>query len=54
MNAFFYPLNRGINFAKIREFKVTDYTLALVGRSFHLIPLASGPAKPGRGTTVSL
>lgn len=28
--------------------------LAPVGRSFHLIPLASGPAKPGRGTAVSL
>ena len=26
MNAFFYPSNRGINFAKIRGFKVTDYT----------------------------
>ena len=25
MNAFFYPSNRGINFAKIRGFKVTDY-----------------------------
>ncbi len=27
---------------------------APAGRSFHLIPLASGPAEPGRGTTVSL
>ena len=26
MNAFFYPSKRGINFAKIRGFKVTDYT----------------------------
>ena len=25
MNAFFYPSKRGINFAKIRGFKVTDY-----------------------------
>jgi len=28
--------------------------LAPVGRTFHLIPLASGPAKPGRGMAVSL
>ena len=28
MNAFFYPSKRGINFAKIRGFKVTDYRLA--------------------------
>jgi len=27
MNAFFSPLKRGINFAKIRGFKVTDYRL---------------------------
>ena len=26
MNAFFYPSKRGINFAKIRGFKFTDYT----------------------------
>ena len=26
MNAFFYPSKRGINFAKIRGFKVTDYS----------------------------
>ena len=26
MNAFFFPLKRGIDFAKIRGFKVTDYT----------------------------
>ena len=25
MNAFFYPSKRGINFAKIRGFKFTDY-----------------------------
>ncbi|MBQ7467743.1 MAG: hypothetical protein IJS75_02650, partial [Bacteroidales bacterium] len=29
MNAFSYPSKRGINFAKIRGFKVTDYTLRL-------------------------
>ena len=28
MNAFFYPSKRGINFAKIRGFKFTDYTAA--------------------------
>ena len=27
MNAFFYPSKRGINFAKIRGFKVTDYNI---------------------------
>lgn len=27
MNAFFYPSKRGINFAKIRGFKVTDYII---------------------------
>ena len=27
MNAFFYPSKRGINFAKIRGFKVTDYSI---------------------------
>ena len=27
---------------------------AAAGRSFHLIPLAPGPAKPGRGTVASL
>lgn len=32
MNAFFYPSKRGINFAKIRGFKVTDYSMKLVGR----------------------
>lgn len=26
MNAFFYPSKRGINFAKIRGFKFTDYS----------------------------
>ena len=29
MNAFFYPSKRGINFAKIRGFKFTDYILQL-------------------------
>ena len=28
MNAFFYPSKRGINFAKIRGFKFTDYSAA--------------------------
>ena len=30
MNAFFYPSKRGINFAKIRGFKVTDYSLIVI------------------------
>ena len=30
MNAFFSLLNRGINFAKIRGNKVTDYNLSLI------------------------
>ena len=29
MNAFFFPLKQGINFAKIRGFKVTDYNSGL-------------------------
>ena len=31
MNAFFYHSKRGINFAKIRGFKVTDYTQTPLG-----------------------
>ena len=42
MNAFFYPSKRGINFAKIRGFKVTDYSRAL--RSRH--PCRLQPAPP--------
>ena len=30
MNAFSYPSKRGINFAKIRGFKVTDYNSQLL------------------------
>lgn len=40
MNAFFYPSKRGINFAKIRGFKVTDYTLFPA----HPSGLPSGPS----------
>ena len=32
MNAFFYPSKRGINFAKIRGFKVTDYNSDITRR----------------------
>ena len=39
MNAFFYPSKRGINFAKIRGFKFTDYTRRC----------ASGATKSRRG-----
>ena len=33
MNAFFYPSKRGINFAKIRGFKFTDYN-SLIRRRY--------------------
>ena len=39
MNAFFYHSKRGINFAKIRGFKVTDYTNGRSGER-HLSELA--------------
>ena len=39
MNAFFYPSKRGINFAKIRGFKFTDYTLLRHSKSV-------GPSAP--------
>ena len=45
MNAFFYPSKRGINFAKIRGFKVTDYKQSgapgpdLLTRSIGMRPL---------------
>ena len=47
MNAFFYPSKRGINFAKIRGFKVTDYKQSgapgpdLLTRSCRVRPFAA-------------
>ena len=46
MNAFSYPSKRGINFAKIRGFKVTDY---IWGRGWPF-DSAQGPDKYCSGT----
>ena len=56
MNAFFLPSKRGINFAKIRGFKVTDYSrhrrLATSRLGGYGSPLAwalgKGPTRGGR------
>ena len=55
MNAFSYPSKRGINFAKIRGFKVTDYTGGQIPRTgpWNDGFIAAGAGR-GRGMTVSL
>ena len=51
MNAFFYHSKRGINFAKIRGFKVTDYTSPFTKpRAATPSEVPAHPAFPGRGT----
>ena len=40
MNAFFCPLNGGFYFAKIRGFKVTDYS-SLRRKNLHFLPVFS-------------
>ena len=57
MNAFFIPSNRGINFAKIRGFKVTDYKCLAAGivpfiiteelKMFYYRGLKNWPSLPG-------
>ena len=45
MNAFFYPSKRGINFAKIRGFKVTDYSSILTSAELTTVAIAHNMKK---------